>query len=369
MLVSAFGPSTNLLGFSLVLPAGWTFSLSPNPQFPDGVLYTDAVTGMGFPYGSTVTNELYSTLSPGDGTTPCTLTLPYPCSYTYTPPSATGNTAQTTATAPIIWESQTTDAPIPAPPATSQDMNAPAYQMYDYTWFVRLLNKTLKTAWTQVLATADGAFFPTFGAPSVKYNAPRQSFVLTWDYDAATTPIGTLEKIAVSITLNEQLANLMAWPATYLSNGDATLIWDSATGSIGEPAQLTSDYPATANAWSPISSLVFMSSTLPVRAEITTPITQFGANNVVLATADTAQILSDVVPAFSDAADWDANIILYTPTVLRWVDLNDMTGALTNLNFAVAWRNAITGDITPVKLNPTSSFSVKLLLQRKDIPF
>jgi hypothetical protein len=173
----------------------------------------------------------------------------------------------------------------------------------------------------------------------------------------------------LEITLNEELANLVVFPATYTTNGNATLIWDN-TDSDAAYRTLTSDYPATANAWSPIQSLVFLTSTLPTRAEVVSPATFKGVLGApVVSSNDTAQILTDVVPAFSDAADWDANIILYSPTVLRWIDLNDQTGGLNNLTFSMGWRNAYTGAVYPLKMNPTCSFNVKLLFQRRDIPF
>jgi hypothetical protein len=242
--------------------------------------------------------------------------------------------------------------------------------MYDYSWFVRLINKTLLAAWTDIKNNVPRGI-PDITPPKVAYVPARQSFTLTipgtyidgTDFDGETTSAD------IEITLNEELANLVAWPATYLANGTATVLWDNAI-KIGSSYVVTSDYPATANAWSPIQSLVFLTSTLPTRAEIVSPATFKGSIGApVISSNDTAQILTDVVPAFSDAADWDANIILYSPTVLRWIDLNDQTGGLNNLTFSMGWRNAYTGAVYPLKMNPTCSFNVKLLFQRRDIPF
>lgn len=356
---------SNQLQFGLNLPVGFSFSIAPNPVVMPP--WQDACPILGFPYGGNVSNEIFSNVST-DPTQPCVITLPYPCSYTYAPPGP-ASLHKFASSVFLEWEAQTTDAPTPAAPITQQDINAVAYWMYDYTWFVRILNKALTKSWQAVITQAALTGYTLFGdAPYCAYVPGRQSFTLTWN--SIVQPNTDPSQPSASLVLNEQLANLVVWPATYLRKGDATIIWDDATISTDGAYTITSNYPATANAWSPISSLVFQSSTLPVRAEITSPTTQWGSQGSTPGSnADTSQILSDVIPAFTDAADWNANIVLYSPTVLRWIDLNDMSGALTNLNFSVLWRNAITGDILPVVLNPTASFSVKILLQRKDIPF
>lgn len=363
----------NQLQFDLILPAGWSFSVAPNlfppESYPDHY-FTDACPVLGFDYGSQITNPAFSSVSIGDVGVPCRITLPHTCSYTYTP-AALASRKSASVTTNLQWIPQTTDAPTPRPPIETQDVTAIAYYMYDYAWFVRIINNAFATAWQDIrtAAAADGVRIIS-PAPVVSYVPARQSFTLTWSKDIVTQQANGVQ---ATISLGEQLANLVAWPAKYTQAGDATLIWDTSTAVAlsenGEALTLTSDYPATGNAWSPISSLVFQSTTLPVRAEITSPISQYGAGNTVASSnANSSQILTDVVPAFSDAADWNANIILYSPTVLRWTDLNDQTGALTTLQFGIAWRNAITGEIIPLTLNPTASFNVKILLQRKDIP-
>ena len=364
----------NQLEFLLPLPEGWTFSVAPNPVI-DETHYVDACPVLGFKYGTTVADEVYSSPAIAGDPAPI-ITLPYTCSYTYTP-ALPGAIRTASVTQTLQWEPQTTDASPPAAPLIGQDMSAVAYYMYDYSWFVYLLNKTLALAWKRIQAAA--ALYPNpdplnnidmIQPPQVSYVPARQSFTITFS-EAMTQP--TPGTAFASIVFGEQLANLLVLPSTYATNGDATLLWSSGTVSAetaqGRLLTVTSDYPATANAWSPIASLVFQSSTLPVRAEIVSPVSQYGTtSSAPTSNADTSQILSDVVPAFSDAADWNANIILYSPTVLRWVDLNDQTGALTTLNFSIAWRNALTGAIIPLTLNPAASFYVKFLLQRKDIP-
>ena len=81
-------------------------------------------------------------------------------------------------------------------------------------------------------------------------------------------------------------------------------------------------------------------------------------------TNQTSQIMSDVIPGVSDGSDYNGFQILYAPQVLRWVELTGGASPLRELDFAVWWRNAATGKLYPVTLNPRASFSVKIMLHR-----
>ena len=81
-------------------------------------------------------------------------------------------------------------------------------------------------------------------------------------------------------------------------------------------------------------------------------------------TNEVSQILSDVIPAVGDGSDWNAAQIIYAPQVLRWVELTGGASPLRELDFSVWWRNAATGRMYPVTLNPCASFSVKIQLHR-----
>lgn len=347
------------------IPVGWSFGIAPNapvPAAPD-----DACPVMGFTFGSTNTQFVRSPAATTPGTA-VSLTLPYTCSYTYTPPVSGGGTH--TSVQPLIWEKQTTDTPDPPAPIPYQDTNNLAYYMFDFAWFVYLINKTLLAAWNDILQTAAtaGYTFPNTLPPTVAYVPSRQSFTLTVPSIYINLPTPTSPSL--SLTMNEELLNLLAWPAKYLLSGTGTIIWSNQQQSVTPGLiYITSDYPATGS-WSPVSSLVFLTSTLPTRPEVQSPPVFKGVGALpTVSSNDTAQVITDVIPAFSDAADWDAGLILYNPTVLRWVDLNDQTGGLNKLTFSIGWRAAVSGAIYPLTLNPTASFTVKLLLQRRDVPF
>ena len=37
------------------------------------------------------------------------------------------------------------------------------------------------------------------------------------------------------------------------------------------------------------------------------------------------------------------------------------------VDFGIAWKNRLTGEVLPLQLNPLASFSAKVMLKRKDV--
>ena len=296
------------------------------------------------------------------------ITLPLPCSYV----KGTGvgvNGSFTSAITPMKWRSQVIGASPPYPPLTAVDEGNTNYWLYDYSWFSRLFNETLQAAYADIeaQAAAAGVTFQT-QCPWVIYERSTQGFVLNASPGSVGPSSTSVE--TVSIWLNEETANLMAWPGTYDLAGNSTLIWDSSVLSSDRAwAQLRPDYAATANAWSPVGSLVFKASQWMVRQEIMSAPRLYGSgidamSSSTSSTNETSQILSDVIPTLGDGSDWNASQVIYAPQVLRWVELTGGASPLRELDFSVWWRNAATGKMYPVTLNPRASFSVKLQLHR-----
>ncbi len=294
-----------------------------------------------------------------------TVTLPYPCSYELPLVTSTVFTGSAT----LQWEPQVSGIFRPREPLTEVDTESEAYWLYDYSWFARLLNKTLASAFNDLVATAASqGIILSLACPTVSYVPSRSAFSMRVSY--GSTPTTAEGGDQITVTLNKPLANLMLWPGTYLRDGTETLVFDSAVGTADRRfLDLLPDFPATGSAWSPVGSLVFSCSRWMIRSEVMSAPNRVGASTPTNnnPSYSTQFILSDVVPAFSDASDWNCYPVLYSPQVLRWIEMPAGSSPLRDLDFTCAWRNAITGSIRNVTLNPGASFSVKILLQRKDI--
>ena len=296
------------------------------------------------------------------------IVFPLPCANT-------GGSGYTTSNVQTIqWIPQVAGLPPPPSPVLKVDTGNEAYYLYDYAWFAKLFNTALSAAFNACVTSATNAGYPVSPevsvAPYIIYSSAARAFQLVapakmWNGGTGTT---------FSMTLNEELANLMNFPGTYDLSGNQKVLFDFAVPRVApfattDQCVLTPDYPATGNAWSPIGSIVFGFSQWPARAEIVSPPVFYGpgAPSVNNSSDATSNILTDVVPQILDASDLASQAILYSPQVLRWIDMPASGGGLRTLDFSVFWRDAQTGSLYPLSLNPTSSVSIKILLQRKDV--
>ena len=297
------------------------------------------------------------------------LVLPLPCSYAAGSGTSGSVGVFASLATPMIWKSQVSGVAVPAPPLAAVDEGNSNYWLYDYAWYARLFNETLANAFDEVLTAASNAGLTLqTQCPWVSYERASQGFVLHASPSAVGPTNTGIE--SMDLWLNEETANLMNWSGTYDQHGNQTLIWDSAKLSPdGTWAEVRPDYPATANGWSPVGSIVFKASQWMMRQEVMSAPRLYGAGSDASSSAtsssnEMSQIMSDVIPAVGDGSDFNGAQIIYAPQVLRWVELTGGASPLRELDFQVWWRNAATGKMYPVTLNPRASFSVKIMLHR-----
>jgi hypothetical protein len=268
------------------------------------------------------------------------------------------------------------------------------YWGFDYQCFVDMVNAALYRAWDGVCALSikGSGYAPRCKAPYVGFNAASKTFTMYEDAWGSSSN-GVLSKLlrtpsaglrwpfveeVVDVQLNEILQNLLMFPASSVDRtGAATLNFANApfeqtsrpASSSAGWAALDNDFSPTAAMWSPVGSLVMMTQFFPVRHEVVSSPAMYGGDDVssVLTAStpayDSMPVLSDVIPNITDASDWRAQTILYSPTVLRWIDMPAGAFPLDTLDIRLGWRNRVTGAVTPLTMNPMSSFSVKIQLR------
>ena len=308
--------------------------------------------------------------------------MPFPVFYNQ------GSSAGFTGTSTLQWIPQTGGLPTPAPPLVSQAESV-AYWTYDYQWFVGILNTALVQAFNSAVAQALAAPTPVVfasSAPIVTYDGTTKMFTF-WGDELCTPsisyPNGSSDAGSelMTVRFNQMLSDLLLFPATFDSLGNAQLNFDqglskvppfSRGGTDTKWVALVNDFSPVASLWSPIGSLVIQTSLMPTDSELVSRPTVYGAltagNTVIQTTGDSAKVLTDVVPNIMDASDWRSQTTLYTPMILRYIDMP--TGdhyVMDQVDFKLGWRNAGTGTITDITLNPMASCEVKIMLRRKDI--
>jgi hypothetical protein len=257
----------------------------------------------------------------------------------------------------------------------------PLYWCYDYEWFATVINATLASLTQELLAALPG--ITGYKTPFIVYDNATSRFVLYADVlytphfqraPSDSDPQG----YPILISLNEPLQALLMLPAKYDSAGNADINWAQAMP-CQSPLELadrnwvsvTANVSPVGTGWSPITSIVFVSSRISVRNEAVSLPTVFGETDsgfggVATFTQTTQQQITDIVPNITDALQWVSQSTIYQPSVLRYIDVLGV-GPLNKIDFQVFWKHRITGVCYPLSLNPLAAFEAKLLLKKKGV--
>jgi len=279
---------------------------------------------------------------------------------------------------------QIENAVVPAPPSQTtdglQNNQTGYYEILNYQYWIQLINNTFTTCFndlnTQV--TTAGLTLPSTHAPTMSWDIPTNSAVLTAEqigYDnSLADPIEiymnpamyqifssfpVLIKGSVGITNGKNIQLIMDG-----FGGANVVVFPPTAPSISQydALQIVQEY-STIALWTPITSIVFTSNTLPVvPANISSPLLFIngevynnGGNN-----SNISQVVTDFV---SDSGIYKPNIV-YTPSAqYRLINLVGNT-PIYNLDLNVYWKSR-TGVLQPFKLSSGSTATIKLLFTRK----
>ena len=131
------------------------------------------------------------------------------------------------------------------------------------------------------------------------------------------------------------------------------------------------DYESNSSLWSPISSVIFTSTLLPIRPEQTGPPIILGQGNDAEAggTAPSAfqPIITDIaLPMNGGAADY-RSFIYYAPSAeYRLSDTTPSKQDIRSIDVQVFWKNRLNNEFYPVTLFNLSSVSLKCMFRHKN---
>lgn len=268
-------------------------------------------------------------------------------------------------TKPIIWSPEMS-APVPPSPSSNPNGNQQAltsyYYLLNYQHFIKLINKAYKEAMDE-LKILDVSLIG-IPEPYLFWNTDN----LTAEMRGVSTNFNVENLSHVNIYMNVSLYALFSSfsaKETFLSNErDYKLKLESNNTSniVGSNVILKQNYSTIAN-WSPVSSIVFASTILPIRpSNISSPITY--RNGLILPAGgsnnSTINIISDIS---TNEQSFKPNIIYNPSAEYRFIDLLS-SGPISNVNILVFWKSK-TGLFVPLVLNSGSSASMKILFQKK----
>lgn len=153
----------------------------------------------------------------------------------------------------------------------------------------------------------------------------------------------------------------------------------SATGGVVSPNMMgrvyyiaQQDYSSTDSLWSPISSLVFTSTLLPVKTEATGAPVVLGAGNIGFSQATIQSafqpIITDIaLDTSSGNAEAYRKFIYYAPSAeYRLTDFSSSKQDIRNIDIQVYWKNRLDNQLYPINMFNLSSVSIKVMFKHKD---
>jgi len=309
------------------------------------------------------------------------------------------------ASAPITFRSQSTTAPIPqSPVGKPQDFSTDYYYVQDYDHFVDLVNETYQTIWDD-LNTQFKAWYalqPGAGVapdlatavPKMEYNPDSGRFELYTDQvgwgGRDRTSAGTPTDENWGMYFNSNMFGLFdSFPHEY-EGGD--LASKNESGQTGFAYEIIirsklgrnlyedpgtsikywvtdQNWVSTGSLWSPVASIVFVSTLLPVQNEATGQPISYGVGNTVSSFSSQSAfqpIVTDISLPL-DRADQYKGMVTYIPSAeYRLATMTNSPAEIRNVDIQVFWKNRLDGNLVPLRLYNKASISVKVLFRRRD---
>jgi hypothetical protein len=236
------------------------------------------------------------------------------------------------------------------------------YYCYTYSHFCDIFNAAVLYA----VNTIDD----TVKAPRLVYNGATNLFSLYCDMSVW----GTTWKLFFDANLYQLLRNFnnMYYPTVTPLTNEILItnnINNVITGDDGVKYIVTTqDYPSTDAIWSPISSIVFTTSMLPIIAEqVAVPIVFSDGNvsNSGTSQANYQNTITDISLALNRSSDYKG-FVEYAPNPYRMISLAPTKQEIRQIDISVYFKTRL-GALIPVTLPNGSSISMKLMFRLKSL--
>jgi hypothetical protein len=137
--------------------------------------------------------------------------------------------------------------------------------------------------------------------------------------------------------------------------------------------KLVQDYKSVDSIWSPISSIVFTTSLLPIKSEASSAPNILGTGNLgdsapTSRSAFTPIITDVALDTAQGGADDYRQFIYYTPVAeYRMSDLSCSKQEIRNIDISVFWKFRLNNQLYPINMFNLSSVSIKILFRKKGL--
>ena len=223
------------------------------------------------------------------------------------------------------------------------------YYIYNYCFFINLLNQTLITLCNRIGVTA---------LPKFNYDPVTKLISLNIDSEI----FGYNENNKVNIFINSALNTLLnSLPITsiFLSKDCDYQINNSI---VINPSILSQEFMSVYN-WSPISNITFTSNLLPVFPVTDSKVQIYENGNLIDDSTDYnfSNTITDFIANNSEFLPF----IQYSPSIYRYIALKQ-NQSIRSIDISVSWKNKFNGNLTPLYLAPGTTSSCKLYFKYLD---
>lgn len=257
--------------------------------------------------------------------------------------------------------------------ADRQNVASGYYNVYSFQYVNFLMSECLKECFDalKVIVTTAGDTLPTNNAPYLTYDTGASECILS--ADAA----GFDEKLAnpIEIYLNKPMHRMLStfqftrysnnvtngkdYQIRVYNNGNNVMELDSYN------VLLCLQEAPCSGLWSPVDSIVFASSNLPIEPTLLPTQSLFGEQQGASFSNNMANIVTDFQVAQVSGKELIGSVEML-PYFYRKVALKNHMVDLKNINVKIYWK-MVTGDLIPLTLPVGCNASCKLVFTRRDI--
>jgi len=314
---------------------------------------------------------------------------------------------------PIIYQPQNINSRLPLPPLTTQDLGTAYYFINNYFHMVNLVNNTFNACLVDLQNqfnlwwVAEGGVAPapalTTQALYMDYTPDNKRFQIYgdsygWGVNDSLSFNNPNAKETFKLWFNSNMYGLFGNFPNIDEGGDLVgsniqqrlnytyqILFSNKLGSnIYRPLipnnlvipptpsyyVIDQSHISTSSLWSPISSIVFVSTLIPILNEQSGEPIAFGSNNITNAGQSQSAfqpIITDIsIPL--ESADGYNQLIQYVPTAeYRLSSMSNSPQEVRNIDISVYWKNRLDNNLYPITMFNLSSISIKIMFRRRDV--
>jgi len=286
-----------------------------------------------------------------------------------------------TAYTDLLMQPSSSFVPVPKYPVDLTDTANSYWNCYSYQVFIEMVNTALRTTFFKLYPDTTITSFP----PYLYWDIGSNTAVLNVATGLKTLAGGNLQ-IYFNNSLYTLFSSFPAYRTSLLSGGISRSLYQitintgpdanisTSSMMVGNPPvsvslsayNILQEYP-TIPLWTPIDSIVFTTSMIPVVPELTAAPVVYNNNNVFTSIGTNSNItntLTDFIVPLTTGTEYKPSIN-YTPQGEYRLSSLFGTNPVNSIQVNVYYKNRF-GVLVPITLGYSCAASIKLMFRRKD---